>query len=82
MPRTASIEVAEKAIGGTVPLAVNSWMISALWRWPVGLNERITPLRSGWCEAAPVSPPTPDEPVLASTTVGMAVSTTPARKSG
>ena len=47
MPRTASIAVAEKATSGPCPSTVSSWMISAEWRWPVGLNERIAPLRSG-----------------------------------
>ena len=82
MPRTASIAVAENATSGAWPSNVSSWMTSAEWRCPVGLNERIAPLRSGWWEPSPGAPPEPDEPVFASITTGRDRSTTRAWKSG
>src|SRR3954471_3409812 len=82
MPRTASIDVAENETFGVAPSKVSSWITSAVWRWPVGLKERMAPLRSGWCEPSPGAPPEPDDPVLHSITVGTLVSTTPALNSG
>src|SRR5687768_11570711 len=82
MPRTASTEVAVKLTLGQKLSTVSSWMTSAEWRWPVGLKERTMPDRSGWWLAGPDSPPAPDDPDLASTTIGMAGSSRPALASG
>src|ERR1700737_3899361 len=73
MPRTASTAVAEKAMLGPWPLGdcrPSSWMISAVCRCAVGANDRISPLRWGWCDAGPDSAPPADDPVFPSITIG------------
>src|SRR5258708_36075216 len=85
MPRTASTAVAEKAMLGPWPLGdwrPSSWLISAVCRCEVGAKERISPLRWGWWDAGPDSAPPADDPVLPSTTIGIVLSTTPARVRG
>jgi len=82
MPRTASTEVTLRATSLIVPRARSSWRISAVWRCPVAAKLCMAPLRWGWCDVAVGSEPAAEEPIRASTTIGMAGSTRPARTKG
>ena len=78
-PRTSSTEVIDMCMSGRCPLKLSSCSNSAMCRWPVGANERMTPVRSGWWEARVGLAPPSEDPTLTSTTV---LPITPARQSG